>query len=381
MNLGGRLVPGWIRRRAGVLRVLVAGALVSALALVIGSVSAFADGQGWGSTVYTLGNGAQNAVLAFRAVPGAGLQPLGSYATGGAGTGSPLGSQGALAVAGGRLLAVNAGSNSVSLFAVLPGGALHLLGTAPSGGTDPISVAANGDLAYVLNAGGDTVSGLRITPFGLLPIAGSTRALSAGTSSPEEIGFSAGGSQVVVTEKGSGTIDELAVGPLGRVGPAHATASAGAGPYGFDLDAAGHLVVSDAAGGPNGTSAVSSYGILPGGLHAIGTVDNGQDAACWLIVDRATGFVYVANAASGTISLYNVDWAGRLTLRSAVTATTGGHPVDEALGLGGSRFFVLVSPGGTIMQASIGASGQLSPISAAATGLPAGSTGLVSISG
>lgn len=374
-------MPEWIRRRAGALRIIVVGALVSALALVIGSVGAFADGLSWGSTVYTLGNGTQNAVLAFHAGPTGGLQPAGSYATGGAGSGSPLGSQGALAVAlgGSRLLAVNAGSNSVSLFAVLPGGALRLLGTASSGGIDPISVAASGGLAYVLNAGSDTVSGLRITPFGLIAIPGSTRPLSAGASSPEQIGFSGDGAQVVVTEKGSGTIDEFGVGFDGRVGPAHSTPSAAAGPYGFDLDAAGHLVVSDAAGGPNGTSAVSSYGILPGGLRSIATVDNGQGAACWLIVDRATGFVYVANAASGTISLYDVNWAARLTLRSGVTATTGGHPVDEAVGVGGSRFFVLVSPGGTIMESSIGASGQLSPISAAASGLPGGSSGLVSI--
>jgi len=322
-----------------------------------------------------------NAILAFRAQSDY-VIPLASFATGGDGTGTALGSQGALALAdsGKRLVAVNAGSNTVSAFAVESDGNLRLLDTAPSGGTDPISVTVWGQLVEVLNAGDNSVSGLWLGDGGLRPLtmADATASLSAGASSPEQVSFTPDGSRLVVTEKGSNTIDTFTVAANGRLGTAVTTPATGAAPYGFGFDAGGDLVVSDAAGGPAGTSAVTTYRIEHDGMLApISDVPDGQDAACWLIVNAAGNRAYTANAASGTISSYDVGAFGHLTLRASVAATTGGHPVDFAIS--GSTLYDLVSPQGEIATAPIHPGGDLGTASLPVTGLPASATGLVAV--
>ena len=68
---------------------------------------------------------AENEVVAFSRTEDGTLAPLGRYSTGGRGTGEPhLASAGSVVLSddGRRLLAVNAGSNELSLFAVQPDG-------------------------------------------------------------------------------------------------------------------------------------------------------------------------------------------------------------------------------------------------------------------
>src|SRR5262249_13530648 len=102
------------------------------------------------SAVYTSTNTAGgNRVLAFDRAGNGALSPAGSFATGGDGTGSGLGNQGALALsARGRFLyAVNAGSDSISTFATAAHG-LSLVDTTPSGGDQPISLTVKRGLLY-----------------------------------------------------------------------------------------------------------------------------------------------------------------------------------------------------------------------------------------
>src|SRR5881396_3228245 len=81
------------------------------------------------------------------------LAPAGTFATGGLGGGSGLGSQDAVITSddGQWLYAVDAGSNDIATFRIRHDG-LGLVGRTPSGGTRPISLTTNGDLVYVLNA-------------------------------------------------------------------------------------------------------------------------------------------------------------------------------------------------------------------------------------
>ena len=99
----------------------------------------------------------------------------------------------------------------------------------------------------MLNAGSDTIAGLRLGDGRLRPIPGSVRPLGAGALLPRQIQFSPGARVLVVDEGGSNTIDTFVVGRDGQPGPAIRTPSAGGGPFGFDYDRAGHLLVSDAA--------------------------------------------------------------------------------------------------------------------------------------
>jgi 6-phosphogluconolactonase (cycloisomerase 2 family) len=280
----------------------------------------------------------------------------------------------ALADEGHRLLTVNAGSNTISAFAVKEDGRLELIGIAPSGGTEPISISAHGRLVYVLNAGNNTVSGLLLGSRGLTPIAGSTRSLSAGAQGPAQASFAPDGQLLVVTEKASNTIDTFQRGDDGLLGALTTTASDGATPFGFDFDRAGHVVVSDAFGGAPGASALTTYRATDdGALHSIALVPNGQAAACWVVINRR-GDAFVTNTGSGNVSSYSIGHDGTPTLLAANAATTGGHPTDEAIGHG--RLFVLDSSTGRIVSASVQSSGGLGAVSTGTNSLPASTVGL-----
>jgi Sigma-70, region 4/Lactonase, 7-bladed beta-propeller len=130
--------------------------------------------------VYVQTNAAAgNAVIGFDRSADGSLALDETVATGGLGTGAGLGNQGALAITsdGDHLLAVNAGSDDVSLFDVTDEGLE--LDDVQAVGDHPVSVAVSGDLVYVLNQGADTIQALRISDEDtLVGIPRSTRPLS-----------------------------------------------------------------------------------------------------------------------------------------------------------------------------------------------------------
>lgn len=344
-------------------------------------VAASARSSAQGSYVYTESNQTAadggNAVLAYLVAAGGALTSIGSFATGGDGTGSGLGSQSAITLADGghALLVVNAGSNTVSYFRILSDGTLWLVDAAPSRGTDPVSVTAHGHWVDVLNQGSNTVAGLVLTGSALVPSSHDAVPLSSAANTPEQIGFTPSGSHVIVTEKVSSSIDTFNVTADGRLVGLRHTASTGTAPYGFGFSAGGEAIISDAGGGAGGVSAATSYRFgAVGVLHPISEVGESQAAACWLVVNGPGDRAYLANAGSGTVSSYNIGPGGRLVLRSAVAATVGVHPIDEVLG--GGWFFVLTTT--EIASAPITAGGDLGAVNeSAASGLPAAASGLV----
>jgi 6-phosphogluconolactonase len=332
------------------------------------------------TTVYTLSNETSgNRVLAYSAAADGSLTPAGSYSTGGLGTGGGLGSQGALVVTDDHrhLLAVNAGSDSVSELAVARDGSLRLVGTAPSGGHKPISVTVQDETAFVLNGDDSTISGIRVDG-GLTPIAGSTRHLS-GTGGAQ-VSFTPRGDQLVVTEKASNLIDVLRVDDDGNVSDATATPSTGVTPFGFAFDRRNHLLVSNAAGGAPGASSVTSYRVKRSGTANVldGPVATNQSAACWVVVTADGRFAYTTNTASGTISGYRVALDGSLALldASGVTATVGKGPIDAAIVRG--DLYTVNSGSHTITVDHIGNDGSLTA-GATLTGLPTSAVGLATI--
>src|SRR5260370_39872876 len=98
------------------------------------------------------------------------------------------------------------------------------------------------------------------------------------------------GSVLVVDEGGSTSIDTFVVGGNGKAGPATTTPSVGGGPFGFDFDRAGHLLVSDAAL-TTGQSGATSYDVASdGAVTANGpAVPIDQAAACWLAAPGRAG--------------------------------------------------------------------------------------------
>src|SRR5215470_9395409 len=117
------------------------------------------------------------------------------------------------------VIAVDAGSNQISVLRILPGGSLALVrgGVVPSTGVLPVSVAMHGNLVYVANAGtgGSNYTGFRLTPAGrLAPVPGSTVALPPG-SQPGDLLFNGTGTKLARTRVGTSQIDSFTVGPDG----------------------------------------------------------------------------------------------------------------------------------------------------------------------
>jgi 6-phosphogluconolactonase (cycloisomerase 2 family) len=330
--------------------------------------------------VFTLSNDASgNAVLAFRRAADGTLVSVGETPTGGLGSGDGLGSQGALVLStdGRWLVAVNAGSDSLSVFKV-KGTRLRLTDTESSGGDRPISVTIHRGLIYALNDGSDTLSGLRLSSRGALrPIVNSTVGLSGSDIAPAQAQFTPDGRSVVVTEKNTNLIDVFAVRPDGRLGSPLVQESEGETPFGFAFDRAGRLIVSEAFGGAAGASAMSSYSVgADGSLSTISSsVPDGQSAACWVVVTPDGRFTYTTNTGSNTISGYAIGSDGSLTLLPGAPFSTGTEPIDASIAAG----FLYALNAGTddISAFALGDDGSLTPI-AGATGLPAASVGLAS---
>ena len=283
---------------------------------------------------------------------------------------------------GDRLLAVNAGDNTISLLHVGRRGNTWLSDIDPSGGARPISVTVHGKFVYVLN-GGDAATPANIRGFvalwgKLVPLPGSTRPLSTAAPDPAQVEFSPDGRHLVVTEKATNMIVTYSVRHGHASGP-NAQPSEGMTPFGFAFDKRGRLIVSEAFGGAPDASALSSYDLARDGTIAPITSSAGttETAACWVVVTRNGRYTYTTNTGSNSISGYRIGSDGALTLLDAdgKTATTGATPIDMALAKGSRLLYALAGGVPEIDGFVVNGDGSLEPIGAVG-GLPAGTVGL-----
>src|SRR6267143_378904 len=361
-------------------------AIVSLLVLVVPAAAARPDNQHHGSNgaVYIITNDPSgNSVLVYSRSADGSLTWAGTFATNGLGGAGLTGSnQGGLALSADAksLLVVNAGSNDISAFRVNHGG-LTLTDKVGSKGTFPISVTVHENVVYVLNAGGKdeagNIAGFHLNDDGKLSaIPGSVQPLS-GKTAPAQISFNPTGSVLVVAEKSTSLIDIYTVDSNGIATGPITHASSGTTPFGFAIDKKGQLIVSEAAGGPSGTSAVSSYSLSrTGDLSTLSSsITDTQMAACWLVVTGNSRYAYTANAHSGTISSYSIASNGEITLRQAVAANTGAGNLDLALTSNGGFLYNFINASHTIEGFKVHSDGILTLVDTV-TGVPAGADGL-----
>ena len=354
-------------------RPIVMGAVIALLAIA-GPAGAGGDP----GAVYALSNAASgNTVLVYDRGSDGSLSAAGSYATGGLGNGGGLGSQGAVTLSGnGRaLLAVNAGSNSVSSLAVKAEG-LELRDVESSGGIRPTSVAERNGLVYVLNAGiPNSIAGFRLDSHGALtPIQGSVRALAAAQTTPSQIAIAPSGDALVVTERATNSIMTWELGKDGVPVASHVFASGGAGPFGFAFGHRDTFVVSDAAG----ASGASSYRLHGAEVETISPlVPSMRTAACWTVVTKDGRFAYVTNGGTGDVTGLSIARDGAISLLdpSGVNATVGGAAVDAALSNSSRFLYVRNGALAKVDAFRIAGDGSLSP-AASVAGLPASAAGL-----
>lgn len=340
----------------------IVGALVGLLlAATVGSAVA---GSNVGAVYVQSNAGSGNAVIAYARASNGALSSLGSFPTGGFGSGAGLGSQGAVTLSadGHWLLAVNAGSDEISSFAVGWDHRLTLADTIGSGGDHPTSVTVHGSVVYAVNDGGSgNIAGFTIDGSGnLAAIAGSVQPLSSSASMPAQISFSPDGGTLLVTEKATNRLTTYAVGAGGVAGAPTWTASAGQTPFGFAFDRRGRAIVSEAFGGAANASTVSSYALSGGTASLIdGPVATTESAACWVAVTKNGLYAYSANTGSGTVTGFRIAKDGSLHILDAdgVTGVTGGAPAD--LDVSRNSKFLYVRAGGSIVAFKIGGDGSL----------------------
>ena len=325
--------------------------------------------------VYTMTNAPDgNEIVVFDRDAKGMLTEIGLIPTGGSGSGGgldPLGSQGSLILSQNWLLAVNAGSDEISVFRIMPDG-LRLTDKVGSEGDFPVSLTIFHDLVYVLNGISANITGFSLSHQGkLTPMPGSTRSLGSGAFA--QVGFDPRGEMLVVTDRGDNEILVYTVGEDGLPGPAPVTSpSNGLGPFGFVFTEQGHLVVSEA-----GSGSVSSYAILPDGNLQVITPSEANDqlATCW--IERNQRYAFTANTGTSTISAYAVKAGkGNVVLREAV-AGHGSSNIDLAITINGLSLCVLNAGDGAVGLFRISSKGTLVDLGVIDAGLSIFAQGVV----
>ena len=312
-------------------------------------------------------------------------EPGSPFPAGGAGTGAGLASQGALQLsADGRfLLAVDAGSNQVSVLRVHPGGSLSLVpgGVLSSGGTLPDSIAVHGTLVYVANsgAGHSNYTGFRFFGGHLFPIPGSTVPLAA-NAAPGDVLFNGTGTKLAGTEVGPSQIDSFTVGSGGRLtaAPGSPFKAQGLGPFGSEFRPTDprQLFVSNAHNTATDSGTISAFTDFRNGTLrpvAGSPFADDQMAPCWVEITHNGQFLFTVNTASGTISRFAIAPGGALTLLGStpLRGTGGVGAVDARLSPDGRFLYVDESKTGAVAAFAVHG-GNLTELPGSPTSLPAG---------
>ena len=377
-------------------RLIGIGALSAAM-LVFGSASSSASDV-TGHVYVNENTAGTNKIAAYDRHADGSLTPApGSpFNAGGQGTGTIVGSQGALQLsADGRyLLAADAGSNQISVLRIRPDGSLARVQGSPvaSNGVEPVSIAVHGNLVYVANEGDKTIGGgSNYTGFTLnagghlAPVRNSTIPLPD-TANPGDILFNSTGASLVGVEVGTTNpatflIDSFRVGGDGRLTPAAGSPfpAEAAGPFGSEFSPAdpSRLYVSNAHGGA-GNGSVSAFSVgQTGALTSLSgsPYPDGQTAPCWVEISHDGAYLFTVNTGSTSISSYRINSNGSLTYLSTAGFKSGGgiRPFDARLDPSGSYLYVVDAALNAVSAFAVDG-GTLTELAGSPFALPAGAT-------
>jgi DNA-binding beta-propeller fold protein YncE len=281
------------------------------------------------------------------------------------------------------LLAVDAGSNQISVLRITADGVPVLAGQpVSSGGITPVSVAISPfGLVYAANQGngGSGYSGFRLHRDGrLTPIAGSTVTVPDG-SGVGDVFFNAFGNLLIGSRTGTSLIDSFVVLPGGHLLAAHGSpfTGQGLGQLGAEFSPANpsQLFVSNAHTG-TGLGTVSAYrDSLFGQLSSIGSSPfaDGQTAPCWVEISHDGKYLFTVNTGSGNISSYAINRNGSLVLVGSFAIKGGGADIDARLSPDG-RYLLVDGSGMHFVSVFAVNGGNLTEVPSSPTPLPAGVT-------
>jgi len=370
----------------------VASAQNAALQRLLERYAFFPSPPAFEGAVYAMANGeAANTVAAYGRESDGTLELIGSFATGGRGGAfdggeglDPLISAYAVELTPDRrfLLAVNAGSSTLSAFRINRDFSLTRTSEVFTFGIGPNSIAVRGRNIYVTNIDADgqfagepdqegSLIGYRLTRRGrLIPRFTTYRELD---NRPSAVRFSPDGRSLVVSSinagsaaLASGSTDEIVLYGVNRRGiVSRAPLSAGTSTLpgnaegrnlpsaiGFEIvreRGRQYVVVTEAREfRPDGTppvfdslqtGSVSSWEIGPGrelipvDLDVItgDSITDGERTACWLAFSRDQSIFWVSNALEASLSTYGFS-EGRVTLIDAIAASGNGPQDGDPFG-------------------------------------------------
>ncbi len=345
-----------------------------------------AGGLGF-SAVYGMTNQPTNEILVYSRNAGDGTLTFeGAVPTGGSGIGQdatapgdPLGAQDAMVVAGKCLLAVNAGSGTVSSFGIDSASVIRHVANYSTGGTIPVSIAEKDGIVYVLNAGGNgSMQGYTLSDVcDMSPIVGlikldqggpvSPTEPPNGLATPAEVGFTPDGDLLVVIKvdgggdnisstSGVASLNHYKIRGDGTTSAATLTKTMVAGrpsslPFAFDFDQAGNLLLAEVFDGglpadfPTnlGLGAVTVWEETNGSYAQVATVNVGQPLTCWVRYNPDNQCAYTSNAGGdGSVSSVSTAGGSYALVESAAAGLNG--PIDLMWSQDGQNLYVL-SPG------------------------------------
>jgi 6-phosphogluconolactonase (cycloisomerase 2 family) len=310
------------------------------------------------------------------------------------GYGKAVPSQGALQMSpdGKYLLAVDAGSNQISVLSIASNGSLKLVNGSPvsSGGAQPVSIAAWGNEVVVANDGGGSnnanYTAFQINSGGHLSPTGWSYSLSAPAAIVDVL-FSPDGTHLIGIRDDTSQIDSFNVSANGTI-----TAASNSpfnnptgfyGPFGsaFLPTDSSKLYVSNAhtAAGtgvtPGTVSAFSVGG--DGSLSLIGgapVAATGQTATCWVAISHSGQYLFSVNTGSGSVSSFSIGSDGSLTYGSSTALTgTGLGALDAGIDPTDSFLYVVERGANRVAGLQVNGDGSTTELASSPTALPAGS--------
>lgn len=332
--------------------------------------------------VFVMTNASTNAIVIFQRASNGALTRGRTIATGGSGLGADLQSQHSLLLSddGRFLFAANAGSDDITVFR-LSSDSLIAVQRIGSGGDRPVSIANNGNLVYVLNAGSRNIVGFTLGLNGELSALNVSRNLSGNTQGapPAAVEFSRDGRLLAVSEPGADVLDIFVVDANGVAGQAISQPSIADGPFGLAFTPSNQLIVGNAGFDSNFDGIVTAFNVsAAGALSFADSIRTNQKETKQLIVRNNGSFGYASNRGSNSISAFSIAGNGPLLLLNAngIAATTGANPEDLDLTAGEQFLYVLNTGDDTISSFRVNSDGSLTAIATAANSLPETSYGL-----
>ncbi|MCL2706803.1 MAG: lactonase family protein [Dehalococcoidia bacterium] len=328
-------------------------------------VSAACSSRRKANSVFVMTNAARNnTVRAFSLDDFGILVSAGSAETQGSGAGSsanPLNSQGALAVSGDSkwLIALNAGSNDISILSINNNGKLTFASKSSSIGQSPISVATHGSRIFVLNSKGmsPNITGFSIGKNGDLKAIDREKAVRQlpPRATCSQIGISPNGRWLVVSNESDNRLivyslsgDNIAREPL-------IMETSGGRPAAFAFDKNNNVIVVESSSGT-----VSSYALSSNGISVItAALSTGQTMPRWIACNG--NYAYTSAPNSGAISTIAVDKNCRLTRGDTFYADSTGV-AELSASSDGAYLYVSNPRTGRINRLHIGESGKLSTV-------------------